>query len=135
MLRAILGLLAGLAAAWLTITLFEFASVAAYPPPPGLDPRDPQQLQALIAHAPPLAMALVLAGWVCAAFFGGLVAAWIAHRRVWPALVIGVCVLAGVAGMAWLIPHPTWMTLCGVLLPVPAAWMGARVLRRRLANI
>jgi hypothetical protein len=30
-----------------------------------------------------------------------------------------------------MIPHPMWMSLAGVLLPVPAALFGARLVRGR----
>ena len=131
MLRAMLGVLAGLVVAWLTVALFQFASVAAYPPPPGLDPRDPQQLQDLIAQAPPLASALVMAGWVLAAFDGGLVAAWIARGRAWPAPVVGLCVMAGVLATAWLVRYPTWILVPMIALPLPAARIGGALMQPR----
>jgi hypothetical protein len=44
--RLILGILAGLVVAWLSIALCEFASVFLHRPPPGVDLRDPQALAA-----------------------------------------------------------------------------------------
>ncbi|MFT3896673.1 MAG: hypothetical protein QM719_03100 [Thermomonas sp.] len=132
MLRSILAVLAGLVAAWITISLFEFASMHAFPSPPGVDVRDPQQLAALVSQMPVGALALVLAGWVVGALDGGLVAALIAKRRV-PAIVVGVLVMLGAFLMVAMVPHPMWMSVAGVLLPLPAALFGAWLVRGRKA--
>lgn len=127
MVRTILGILAGLVVAWLTMSVCEFASLFLHRPPPGLDLRDPQALAAHIAAAPLSAMLVVLAGWALAAFLGGWVAARIArHRRV-AAILIGALVLAGVIANSTMIPHPLWMTIAGLVLPLPLAWLAARM--------
>lgn len=130
--RTILGVLAGLVVAWLVMSLFEFGSLALHRPPPGLDLRNPEALALHIAAAPVSAMLLVLAGWVLGAFFGAWVAARIArHRRV-AALVIGALMVLGVVANNMLVPHPLWMTIAGILLPIPAAWLAARVPARKI---
>lgn len=130
MARTILGGLAGIVVAWLVIMGCEFGSAALYPPAPGLDLRDPAQLASFIQAAPARAMALVVAGWTLGALFGGAVAARIGtpHPRA-AALAVGATVLAGVIANSLLIPHPPWMTVLGMLLPLPAAWLGSRVAR------
>lgn len=132
--RTILGILAGMVAAWVVIMACQFASGMLFPPPPGMDLTQPEQLAAFVAQAPPAAMAIVVASWVLGAGIGGWVAAKVAraHPR-FAALVIGLLVLAGVVANNTMIPHPTWMTVLGVLLPLPAAWLGARMARPRAA--
>jgi hypothetical protein len=76
------------------------------------------------------ALALVLAGWVVGALDGGLVAASIAKRRA-PAIVVGALVALGALAMVAMVPHPLWMSIAGVLLPVPAALAGAWLVRGR----
>ncbi|HEV8694671.1 MAG TPA: hypothetical protein VGQ93_10910 [Lysobacter sp.] len=76
-------------------------------------------------------MLVVLAGWTLGAFFGGWIAARIARHRLAAALVIGALVLLGVIANSMLIPHPLWMTLAGIALPIPAAWVAARLVTRR----
>ena len=129
--RTILGILAGMVTAWLLIMVCQFASGMLYPPPPGMDLRQPEQLAAFIAQAPLAAMVLVVVSWVLGAFIGGWVAAKVAREHpLFAALMIGVLVLAGVIANNTMIPHPLWMTVLGVLLPLPAAWLGARMARR-----
>lgn len=129
--RTILGVLVGLVVAWLVMSLCEFGSLALHRPPPGLDLRNPEALALHIASAPLSAMLLVLAGWVLGAFLGGWVAARIArHRRV-AALVIGALVVLGVVANNLMIPHPLWMTIVGIALPIPTAWFAARPVRAK----
>ena len=123
--RLILGILAGLVVAWMSIALCEFASVLLHRPPPGVDLRDPQALAAHIEAAPLPAMLVVVIGWSLAAFFGGWVAARIARQRRAAALVVGSFVVLGVIANNLMIPHPLWMTIAGVLLPLPVAWLAA----------
>lgn len=132
MLRSILAVLAGLMAAWLTVSLFEFASMHTFPPPPGVDVRDPAQLAQLVARMPAGALGLVLAGWVVGALDGGLVARLVA-RRTMPAAIVGTCVALGALLMVVMVPHPMWMSLAGVLLPLPASLFGAWLVRGRRA--
>ena len=130
MLRSILAVVAGLVVAWITVSLFEFASMHTFPPPPGVDVRDPQQLAALVSQMPVGALGLVLAGWVVGALDGGLVATLISKRRV-PAVVVGALVALGALAMVMMVPHPLWMSIAGVFLPVPAALFGAWLVRGR----
>ena len=132
--RTILGILAGLVVAWLAMTICEFASLFLHRPPVGLDLRDPQALAAHIAAAPLSAMLVVVVGWALAAFAGGWVAARIARHRRAAALVIGLLVLAGVIANIAMIPHPLWMTVAGLALPLPLAWLAARIASPRVAR-
>ena len=132
--RTILGILAGVIVAWLAMTICEFASLFLHRPPAGLDLRDPQALAAHIAAAPLSAMLVVVVGWALAAFVGAWVAARIARHRRAAALVIGLLVLAGVIANIAMIPHPLWMTVAGLALPLPLAWLAARIASPRVAR-
>ena len=129
------GVVAGIVVAWLVIVLSQLLSAALYPPPPGTDLTDPAVLAACTVNgAVPkvTAMACVIAGYALAALLGGWVAARIAraHPRI-AAMVVGGMVLLGVILNYTMIPHPTWMLVSGVLLPLPMAWLGARLAGRR----
>jgi hypothetical protein len=132
--RAILGVVCGIVVAWITITLVEFAGHAIWTPPPaGLDPMDPAQVQAMLAQLPAGALAALLVAWVAGAFTGGFTAAKLSlrHPRV-AAGIVGAFIVAGVVAMVVMIPsHPYWVSVPGLLLPIPAALVGARVARPR----
>lgn len=127
--RTILAVLAGAVVMWLTIFALEFAGHALFPPPPGLDPKDPAQLQQVIALMPVGAMAMLVVAWVAGAFTGGYVAARVSqkHKR-GAAIAVAVLVMLGVCGMIYLVPnHPIWVSALGLLLPIPAALMAVRL--------
>ena len=134
-LRFVLGVIAGTVVMFVVIMLIEFLGHQVWPPPPGLDPRNTQDMATVLATAPIGALASVVVAWVAGAFSGGAVAAWISRR--WPrsaAIVVACCVLLGVVGMILMMPgHPTWMAALGILLPVPAALLGAWFARPRRA--
>lgn len=136
MARTIMGVIAGAVTMWLLVSALEFIGHALYPPPPGLDPTNPDALATIIASAPTGSLLMLLLAWVVGAFGGGLVAAWIA--RAWPrtaAVCIGVLVMLGVVAMIWLVPqHPRWLAVSGLLLPIPAALLAAAIARRANAN-
>ena len=131
--RTIAGVVVGVVVAWLTIMLAEFASAPLHPMPAGLDMRDPESVAAFVATLPASALLLVLSGWVLGGLVGGYVAASIS-RKPRPALTVGIVIVIGVIANAVMIPHPMWMTVAGVLLPVPAAWLGAKLATRRASD-
>ena len=132
--RTVLGVVAGLVAMFVVILVVEFLGAQLFPPPAGVDMRDPDALAAAMTQMPMGALAIVVVAWVLAAFAGGWVAARIAvrHPRV-AAAVVALAVVAGVVMMMVTIPHPMWMGALGLLLPVPSARAGARLARPRAA--
>jgi hypothetical protein len=127
--RTIAGVVVGVVVAWLAIMLAEFASAPLHPMPAGLDMRDPESVAAFVATLPASALLLVLSGWVLGGLVGGYLAASIS-RKPRAALTVGIVIVLGVIANAVMIPHPMWMTIAGVLLPVPAAWLGAKLATR-----
>jgi hypothetical protein len=102
-----------------------------YPPPPGLDLRNPAQVQAFVAAMPTAAHLSILAGWLLGALAGGAVGARLDERRPYlPAALVGVFVAIGSSINAQSIAHPAWVTALGVLLPIPLALSSARLFRR-----
>ncbi|HET8818799.1 MAG TPA: hypothetical protein VFM73_04580 [Xanthomonadaceae bacterium] len=130
--RTVLGVLAGLAAMIAVITLVQWGGAQLFPPPPGIDMRDPDALATVMAQMPLGALAFVVVAWLLGAFAGGWVAARISvqYPRV-AAAIVALAVVAGVVMMILAFPHPLWMTIAGLVLPVPLALAGARLARPR----
>lgn len=126
--RTLLGVLAGLATMFVTITAVQLLGAQLFPPPAGVDMNDPAQLAEMVAMMPLGALAFVVVAWALGALAGGWVAARIGrpHPRV-AAAVVGAAVIAGVVMMVLQIPHPLWMSATGLLLPLPLALLGARL--------
>ena len=126
MLRTILGIVAGVVVAFVVLMGLEMAGHAAMPPPAGLDPADPEDLKQMVASASTAAKAWVVFAWFAAAVAGG----WVARRlsrASWAGWVIaGLIVVGGIANIM-LIPHPLWMLIAAVAVPLLGGWLVTRL--------
>ena len=126
MLRTILGIVAGVVVAFVVLMGLEMAGHAVMPPPPGLDPTDPEDVKQMVASASMAAKAWVVFGWFAAVVAGG----WVARRlsrKGWAGWVIaGLIVLGGVANIM-MIPHPLWMQIAAVAAPLLGGWIVTRL--------
>jgi hypothetical protein len=112
------------------VIAFEKAGHALFPAPAGVDFSDPEQVRRVMELLSPGALFAVLAGWVAGAALGAFVAAKLAREhRLAAAMSIGVVMLLLVVANLVMLPHPWWMALGSVLLPLPSAWVGARLAR------
>lgn len=136
MLRTILGIIVGVITMMITVHGIETIGHMLYPPPPGLDPNDLDQLDSIVAAAPVGAMAMLVLGWCVGTIVGGGLAARIArHPRV-AACFVALVVITGVVGMAVLLPsHPIWVAILGTLLPIPLALLMAKVAGRKVPTL
>ncbi len=136
MFRTIFAVIAGLFAMMIVITMVELANAKFFfPPPPGLDLTNADAIAAYAATMPASALAVVLFGWLLGAFVGAGVAARIALRnRTTCALLIGAIDVGLIGLNAMSIPHPPWVIASGLLLPIPLAWLAAKLVQKGLAN-
>lgn len=131
--RTVLAVVAGLVVALLAMIAVEFLALQLWPPPAGLVLENEADLARLVELASPAKKAAVVFGWALAGFVGGWAAARISLRhRIGAAAAVGVLVVAGVVLNATSIPHPMWMNVLGVLLPVPLALLAARLAPKRM---
>ena len=122
MVRTLLGIFSGAVIASLTLIGCGYGIAEIYPLPTSNDFANPESLSAYAAAMPASARACILGAWALAALLGGWTAAWISHaRRGAAALAIGCLLTATVIVYATLMPNPEWMTVVGVLLPIPFA--------------
>jgi hypothetical protein len=126
-LRSVLAVLAGLAAAMPVMLIFEgLGAWLCFPP--GVDIRNPEALREAIAQAPPIIYLFPLLSHAGAPFVGAWLAARLAGRS---PLVHGLVVggLFQIAGIANLIEmsHPAWFIPIDLALYLPAAWLGAKL--------
>ena len=129
MLRIILGVLAGAVAAMLLVGGLEAASHLVFPPPPGLDPFNPDDQATLIAMMPLGAALAVVAAWTAGAFGGALTAILIA-RRAWAGWIIAALIAAGGIFTVVSIPHPLWMQIAAGVAPLIGGWLAGVVAKR-----
>ncbi len=126
MLRNIGGVIAGLIAAWLLVSIAEMGAHKLYPPPRGMDMTDFNQVKQFVASLPVSALLVVLAGWLVGTFFGTWLAARIAQRRIAAYVVGGLLLAAGIANSV-LIPQPVWFSALSFMVYIAMTLVGARV--------
>jgi len=136
MLRTLFALISGLFAMMIVTTIVALASAKfLYAPPPGFDAADVTQLRAFIEAMPAAVLALLVASWCVAAFAGGGVAARLSSwHPVACAMAIGAVVTAAQVPNALAIGYPGWAVVAGVALPIPLAWLAARLVQKGLAS-
>jgi hypothetical protein len=136
-MRKVLGIVAGVTAAFLLIALLETIGTTISPLPAGLESMesaDSAALAAAMAEIPLPAKLLVVAGWLVGAFGGAWLALRISDWRwsgwIVAALVIAALVIATRLANIALPPHPFWMQACALAMPLAGGWLAARLHRK-----
>jgi hypothetical protein len=122
MVRIIGGVIVGIVACFVAISLVEYIGHQVYPMP-AIDLRDREGLSAIIAALPVGALIFVAAAWFLGALAGGAAAARISGRR-WPAWLIAALVAVASIANVLMFPHPLWMKLAGIIAPLLGGWLG-----------
>lgn len=97
-----------------------------YPIQLDIDSDDPALLASVIADLPLAAKLMVVGGW----FVGALAGAWLALRiSDWKAAgwIVALFVIAGAVATILSLPHPVWMQICAVALPLVGGAIGIRL--------
>jgi pimeloyl-ACP methyl ester carboxylesterase len=126
--RSVIGVLAGIAVAMFVIAGIEYIASLAFPPPEGLDPRNPDDRRRMIEDAPTGALLIVVAAYAIGTFIGGYVAARFARRM--PNLHAALVTTVIIAGTAWNLStyeHPAWFWAASIAVIVLAGIGAARL--------
>jgi hypothetical protein len=122
-MRAVLGTIVGVVAAFVCMMIAEGINHALYPIPSGVDPRDTAAIKRLVATLPPGAFVMVLAGWLIGTLLGTYLAAKIGRSRV-PAYIVGVILLCLGIVNSIIIPQPLWFDALACLIFLAAPFAG-----------
>jgi hypothetical protein len=132
LVRNILALLAGAIVAIVLIGLVQAATHAMYPPPPGLDYKDPEVLKKIMMEAPVGALLMVLLSYFAGTYVGSWVAARLSadspERQAF--LIGGMMLISGVMNLM-AIPHPIWFWAGSIVVFLAAAFLGAKTGARK----
>lgn len=132
MVRTMLAVVCGALIAGLAVTGSWYASTRIHPLPSHADFSTPESLSLYAANTPVMALAWILIGWAAGGFAGGGTAAKIARSQGGgAALTVGAVLTAAVIFYARVIPNADWITVVGLLLPLPLATIAALLAMRR----
>lgn len=132
-MRTLMGIVLGLVIAAAVIAGAYYGYQRLYRLPTGSDFYTVSNLAEYAISAPRQALACVVGGWALAGLLGGWSAAFTAHaNRGGAAITVGAAVMLGVIALAAFIPFPAWVTVAGLLLPIPLALAATRMATPRL---
>lgn len=114
--RRILAVIGALAVAIALVYAIEIIAGRLHPLPTGVSTSDPVALKAALesGEVPFAALLLVLAGWLLAAYVGGMLA-WKWARETGAVWLFAVIFTALVISNLATLPHPEWMWIGGAL--------------------
>jgi hypothetical protein len=124
-LRRVGAVIVGLAVAFLLVAGAEGIAHKIYPPPPGTNMQDMEQVKAFVATLPLSVMLIVLTGWLIATFVSTWLAARIAGTPI-PGYIVGALLLCAGIANAFIIPQPVWFSIASIVIYIGATWVGAR---------
>jgi hypothetical protein len=127
MLRAILAFLAGAVAMSLTVAGVQMIGHHLWPLPTGIDPNSHADMARVVETLPVAAKVWVVLAYAIATAVSVLVATAIARAR-WKGLgiALGSLMVVLCAINLLLLPHPLWMIVATLVIPLPIAMAVAR---------
>ena len=131
-IRQAVGILGGLIVMALVVALAEGAGHALFPPPDGLDITNREDQARLMDVLPLGAKIGVVLAWFLGALAGASVAMAIARTPL-AGWAIGLVMGALSLFTTQLFPHPLWMMIAAVVLPLVAVVVAKNLLASRLA--
>lgn len=129
--KKILAVVAGLLVNSVVVMIVQMIGHSISAPPEGMDKifeLDWDEKVALTAQLETIDYVFVLLSWAAGAFVAGMVASKIIPSY-WKksSFVIGVAIALTIIVLVYSIPHPTWVTVVGIVLSLPMAYLGAKI--------
>ena len=116
-----MGFIVGFLVAGTLVGIIERMGHVAYPPPPGMDPSDPESIKAFMSQIPLGGLMYILVAWVAGTLAGSFTATRIArHSPKACATAVGGMMLLTSVYMMITIPVPMWFW-AAALIGVPLA--------------
>ena len=132
MLRKVLAVVVGLVVAVLIFIAFESLKEQLYPLPPGMDRADHKAMSAYEEALPAKALAVMLAGWMIGSLVCGILVKIISKSKDrTPAYLAGLFLMAAGIVDIYMLPHPLWFIVTGVLIFIPATLAGHALVKAK----
>lgn len=136
MVKSIIAVVLAVLLAGVVIAAVQLVNTQIFPLPPGVDFNDREAMSRAVSSMPTGGFVLLLLSYTLGALAGGWLAARMAPRRpLLHAMIVGVLLLAAGVMNFVSIPHPLWVTVVGLLIFLPMAWLGASLARPRSAAV
>lgn len=127
-MKRIFGVIVGVAIAFLLVSAVDWIGAALFPT---YDTTfgDPYLAESYVANLPFAAKLIVVGAWLIAPLGGAWLALRIADWRPGGRIVVALFLAAGLMNQVTL-PHPVWMQISAVVLPLIGGWLAQRFHRK-----
>lgn len=125
-MRKLSAIVIGSLVALALVAAIERLSAAVYPISGDIAAADRATMLAMISSIPLPAKLIVVTGWLVAPFAGAWLCLRIGDWAIGGWLVTAIFLIAGIAGQIS-VPHPLWMQVCAVILPLLGGWLAQRL--------
>ena len=95
-----------------------------YPPPPGYNMHDMNNVKKYVASLPVTVLVVVLAGWLVGTLVGAFAAAKIGRSPV-PGYIVGVLLVIGGIANVLMIPQPLWFSIASFVIYIGGTIAGS----------
>lgn len=130
--RRLLAVIGGILLGSLVIMIIEMLIHQMYPLPEGIDKGDKETMKQFVASLPTGALMGVLLAWASGAFTGGWFAAKVSQvSPMYHSLIVGMGLMVMAIMNMIAIPHPGWFWVPGLLIHLPIAWLGGRIVGKQ----
>jgi hypothetical protein len=134
MLKNIGAVAVGVLAGALVIFIVENVGHLIFPPPSGLNLKDPAVLATVMDQIPMGAKIVVIVGWFLGIFAGGAAALYIGKRWAPVAWVVAGTLFAMAAITMLQIPHPWWMVAGAIVATLAGGFSSVKLMRGSYAR-
>ena len=131
-IRGIAAILAGLVVAIITVLITESIGHMIYPPPAGLDISNPEHQAKLMESIPTGAKVAVVLAWFLGSLAGSATAIVIG-RKVLAGWIVALLIGAMGVWTTQMFPHPLWMVVGALFVPLIAVLVVKRLMADRIA--
>jgi hypothetical protein len=122
----VMGVIIGAVVALAIIATIGWVSDQFYPPTLDIDIADEVTFDGVIANKTMVEKLFWIAPWLLASFGGAWLALRISDWKWAGWIVTALILIIAVMGLFYL-PHPLWMQVCAVVLPILGGWLAARL--------
>lgn len=125
MKRNILSVIAGLATAMITFAITESINSSLHPAPANIDFKNAEAVASYFNNQPISFWLLVLLGWMIGSLLCGFLIKKISksnHKNL--PIIAGIILTLSAVANFFLLPHPTWFIIVGLLVFIPTTLLG-----------
>ena len=132
-MKTVAGLIAGLVVALAAIYVIWLIGLQLFPLPTEGEISPSASLRETIRTMSPGTQAFVALSWLGGTFLGATTAAHVS-RRIWPAWIVILLVTVSCVANMLVYPHPDWLQLAAIIVPVLGGLVAIHLARRNLSR-